>query len=78
MAFLELKQYPYVFGNANMVAYIPAVTTNSAMEYLAFIISVVGGIWLVLMMIYYAYVSNHRIAKLIPEHSTAEKTAETK
>ena len=78
VAFLELKEYPYVFGNANMAAYIPAVTTNSAMEYLAFIISVVGGTWLVLMMIYYAYVSNHRIAKFIPEHSTAKKTAETK
>ncbi len=78
ITFLELKTYPYVFGNANIVAYIPAVTTDSAMEYLAFIISVVGGIWLVLMMVYYAYVSNHRIARLIPERKATTKTSETK
>jgi cytochrome d ubiquinol oxidase subunit II len=27
---------------------------------------VIGGTWLILMMIYYAFVSNHRISKLIP------------
>jgi len=78
ITFLELKAYPYVFGSANMAAYIPKVTTNSAMEYLAFIISVVGGIWLVFMMIYYAYVSNHRIARLIPEQKPTVKAPEPK
>jgi cytochrome d ubiquinol oxidase subunit II len=77
IAFLELRVYPYVFGNANIVVYVPAVLTDSPMEYLAFIISAIGGTWLVLMMIYYAYVSNHRIAKLIPPTSTANKTAKT-
>jgi cytochrome d ubiquinol oxidase subunit II len=78
LVFLELKEYPYVFGNANMSAYIPHVTTDSAMEYLALIISLAGGIWLVLMMIYYAYVSNHRITKLIPPNPAKTKTSETK
>jgi cytochrome d ubiquinol oxidase subunit II len=78
VTFLELKDYPYVFGNSNIAAYIPSVTTDSAMEYLAFIISVAGGIWLVLMMVYYAYVSNHRIAKLIHEHPPGKKGTETK
>ena len=73
LTFIELREYPFVFGNANISAYIPAVTTDSAMEYLAFIISVVGGIWLVLMMIYYGYVSNHRIAGLIPKRPDENK-----
>ncbi|WP_337859831.1 hypothetical protein [Ferroplasma sp.] len=78
LVFLELKEYPYVFGNANIVSYIPAVTTDTPMQYLVFLISFIGGTWLVLMMIYYAYVSNHRIAKLIPETPTPKKTVKTK
>jgi cytochrome d ubiquinol oxidase subunit II len=78
LTFIELREYPYVFGNANISAFIPAVTTDSAMEYLAFIISVVGGVWLVLMMIYYGYVSNHRIAGLIPKRPEEKKSAAPK
>ncbi len=77
ITFLELMTYPYVYGFSNMKIYIPFVITNSAMQHLNFIISVIGGIWLILMMIYYGYVSNNRIAKLIPE--TEKKPAkETK
>ena len=78
VAFLELRVYPYVFGYSNNPAFIPDVLTDSAMQYLALIISVVGGTWLVLMMIYYGYVSNHRMAKIIPPRETQrDKTANT-
>ncbi|MEM0139729.1 MAG: hypothetical protein QXZ44_03860 [Ferroplasma sp.] len=70
ITFLELREYPIVFGYANYPGNIPMVITDSPMLYLAFLISAIGGTWLVAMMIYYAYVSNHRITKLIPENPT--------
>lgn len=78
LVFIELREYPYVFGNANIVPYIPNVTTDSSMRYVAFLISLFGGLWLVLMMIYYGYVSNHRIAGLIPKHPEEKKSAAPK
>lgn len=80
VAFLELRVYPYVFGYSNNPAFIPDVLTDSAMQYLALIISVVGGTWLVLMMIYYGYVSNHRMAKSYHQgrHREIKQTNTTK
>ncbi len=78
ITFIELRAYPYVFGFSNNPAYIPDVITNSPMLHLAFIISVVGGIWLVLMMVYYAFVSNHRMTGLVPSGDTGNERKITK
>ncbi len=64
VTFLELIVYPYVYGGK---VYVPNVVTNSAVLTMDFYISVGGGIWLILMMIYYGFVSNHRIAKIMAE-----------
>lgn len=74
--FMELREYPYVFGYSNNPAYIPSIITDGPMQYLDLLVTVIGGTWLILMMIYYAYVSNHRIAKLIPKmpEKAPEKT----
>ncbi len=76
ITFIELREYPYVFGYSNNIAYIPSIITDGPMQHLDLIIDIIGGTWLILMMIYYAFVSNHRISKLIPPEmnkNTADK-----